>query len=386
MWVWFEPAPSAEPQAILSKISSSQLLYGIFCGSDGSLVFNFTSGGSAENAIVSGGCSALEGAWHHLAVVVDNSNTPQWSLNVFIDGSEYGSVGIPQPFDSTGGYLLGASRDHLNSPTTGFFSGRVHMLVVSLSSSGLNSLNCVTGCGLVLISRGDSPLTHYYDYSQRALIAEGTEPIATYEQFLDSLALVLPFTEPRISQYMLSYTVQDELFNCLPTFVDIIVVPSNDFQPEISLNGTASRDYSTVFAEESGPVALVNTASFYLTDMDLIEFEYVVMVRITDALQPSTEEILSVRSIPSGMNVTYTAAHTLSLTGLLPLPMFEAVLRTLTYDNTADEPVGNTREITGSFRRRSCTAATSPTRPVRRCSAWPSGRPSASPFPARRPL
>ena len=345
MWMWYEPTASAEPQTILSKISSSQLLYGIFCHSDGSLVFNFTSSGSAEATVFSGGCSALEGAWHHLAVVVDNTNPLQWALNLFIDGAEFGSVDIPQPFDSTGGFLLGASRDHLTSPTTNFFNGRMHLLVVSLSSSSLNSLNCVSGCGLVLVSTQDTTLTYYYDYSQRALIVQGTEPIGIYEEFLNSLVLVLPFSEPRISQYMLSYTVQDEIFNCLPTFIDIIVIPSNDFQPELSLNGTTSGDYSTAFVEEMGPVGLVNPATFYLRDMDLIEFEYVVTAQILDALQPSSVEVLSVQNVPEGMNVSYTTDHTLTLTGLFALPVFEAVTRTLTYDNTADEPVGASREV-----------------------------------------
>ena len=344
-WIWFQPRSSSGPQAILSKFSSSQLLYGIFCYSDGSLVFNFTSDGSAESVGFAGGCSALEGAWHHLGIVVDNTKI-QWYLNLFIDGVTYGSMETPRPFDSTGGLLLGASRDFQNSPTTNFFNGRVHMLLVSRSSSTLNNLNCVIGCGLVLIStQQDSPITHYYNYSERALIAIGTQPVAVYEEFLNSLTLVLPFTEPRISQYMLSYTVQDEVFNCLPTFIDIVVIPSNDFQPEIRLNGTGSRDYSTVFVEESGPIALVNTATFYLRDMDLIEFPYVVTARIVDPLQPFTEEILAVQNVPAGMNISYTPEHTLTLTGLLPLPMFEAVTRTLTYDNTADEPLGASREI-----------------------------------------
>lgn len=344
-WIWYEPSTSSEPQAILTKYSSSQTLYGVFCYPDGSLVFNFTSEGSEEQVVFSDGCTTLQGAWHHLGLVVDNTNTSQWVLNIFIDGAVVGSVEIPQPFDSIGGYLLGASRDQDTRLIGNFFNGRVHMLAISLSSTSLNHINCVIGCGLTVISLQDTPLPHYYDYSRRALIIESLEPISEYEEFLDSLALVLPFTEPRISQYVLSYTVQDEVFNCLPTSIDIIVIASNDFQPELSLNGTVSRDYSTVFVEENGPVALVNTATFYLTDMDLIEFEYVVTVRIVDPLQPFTEEVLSVQNVPSGMNVSYTSDHTLTLTGLLPLPMFEAVTRTLTYDNMADEPLGGSREI-----------------------------------------
>ena len=344
MWVWFEPTGSSEPLALLSKISSSQLLYGVFCNSDGSLVFSFTSSDLEQHLMFTDGCSALEGAWHHLGIVVDNRNIEQWTLNVFIDGFQFGSADIVQPFDSTGGFLLGATRASLNSLTTNFFNGRIHMLVVSLSSSDLNNINCVIGCGLVIISNENSVLTHSYNYSQRALIVQETQSIDVYEDFLNSLTIVLPFIEPSISQYMLSYTVQDEVFNCLPTFIDIIVVASNDFRPELSLNGAISRDYYAYFVEEGGPVAIVNTTSFYLMDMDLIEFNYVVTASIIDPLQSFTEELLSVNNFPEGMNVTYVN-HTLILTGLFPLPMFEAVLRTITYDNTADEPVGLSREI-----------------------------------------
>ena len=361
MWAWFEPTASDEPVAILSKISSSHLLYGIFCTSNGSLMFSFSSAGLEQQAVFSGGCSALEGAWHHLALVVDNSNPQQWSLNIFIDGIEFGSADIVQPFDSTGGFFLGASRANLNSLTANFFNGRLHMLVVSLSSSDLNSLNCVIGCGLVLISLDYSPLTHYYDYSQRALFVEESQPTDdslakravsvpegqptdVYEDFFDSLAIVLPFTEPRVSQYTLSYTVHDGLSNSLQTLINVILVPSNDFQPELSLNGALSRDYYTLYVEEGGPVAIVNRTSFYLTDMDLIEFNYVVTASIVEPLQPSSEELLAVQNVPQGMNVSYTN-HTLTLTGLLPLPLFEVVVRTLTYKNTADEPTGSMREI-----------------------------------------
>ena len=345
-WVWSEPTAPSEPRAILSKVSSSQLLYGLVCNPDGSLEFQYTSEGSARNATFARGCSALEGAWHHLGVVVDNSDSSQWRLYIFINGEEFASADIGQPFDDNGGVFIGASKASLNSATENFFNGRLHMLTVGLSSSNINQLNCVTGCGLVLISTlTSSPLTHYYDFSQRALIVEGTQPIGPYEDFLNSLVIVLPFTEPRVSSYILSYTVQDTVFNCLPVFVDVIVIPSNDFQPQLSLNGATSIDYSTTFTEEEGPVPIVNQTSLYLTDMDLIEFEYVVTARILDPLQPHTEEILAVHNIPEGMNVTYDSSHTLTLTGLLPLPMFEAVLRTLTYDNTADEPVGFMRQI-----------------------------------------
>ena len=346
-WIWLQPTLSSNPLTILSKISTSQFLYGLSCNSDGSLEFQYFSAGAMRSVIFSGACSMLEGAWHHLGVVVNNRDPAQWRLNVFIDGQLFGSQDILQPVDSSGRVFIGARpQSGLSSPTEYYFNGRLHLLVISPYSADRNRLQCVIGCGIVLLSTLDSsPLAHYYDFTRRALIVEGTQPIGPYEDFLNSLVMVLPFTEPRVSSYLLSYTVQDAMFNCLPTSIDIIVIPSNDFMPELSLNGGTSTDYSTTFTEEEGPVALVNQTSFFLTDMDLVAFEYVITVRVLDPLQPSSEEILAVQNVPEGMNVTYESSHTLTLTGLLPLPLFEAALRTLTYDNTADEPVGVTRQV-----------------------------------------
>ena len=346
-WLWVSDSTSSQPLTILSKVSSTTLIYGLFCDPNLSLRFQYSSSGTVRSVTFAGVCSMLQGAWHHLAAVLDNTDSPQWQIHVYIDGELFGSQNIAVPSDERGRIYVGAAANSLSSSLQDYFNGRLHLLTLSNSVAERNNIACVIGCGVILISSlssTETPLTSYYNFTSRALIFQGRQPINVYQQFLNSIDLVLPFSEPIVSEYLLSYTVQDDMFNCLPTFIRIVLQAVNDFQPQLSLNGATSTDFSTVFVEEGGPVRLVNQSSFSLTDMDLVEFPYMVMVQILDPSQPDAEEVLAVQNIPSGINSSYTN-YILTLVGNLPLPAFEAVLRTITYDNLADEPQGTSRRV-----------------------------------------
>lgn len=345
-WIWVEPSSSRS--TILAKVRVNDVLYGLYCSDNSSLEFQYLSDdGSLDTVTFPDVCSQLQNAWHHLAVVVDCTDPSKWQVNVYVDGEYTGTSDISQFTDDDGILYMGAY-SLAGGPARDFFSGRIHLLVISNSVAHGNSITCLTGCGIAFISSiaHETPLTHSYNFTSRTLNFEGRQEISVYEQFLNSLIMVIPFTEPRVNDYTLSYTVQDEYFNCLPTSIVIIIVPQNDFVPELSLNGATSVDFSTVFVEEGGPVAAVNRSSFFLTDMDFIQFPYTIRVEILEdtQLQPVGEEILAVTNIPMGMNVTYEH-YILTLTGELSLSMYEDVLRTLTYDNAADEPSGEHRRL-----------------------------------------
>ena len=346
-WIWVTPSEPRARLTILAKVSPFELRYGLFCNVDSSLEFQYYTQGAHESVFFPGACSLLENSWHHLTAVIDNTNPSMWLIRIHIDGSLHASQPIAQPDDTNGNVYVGARtlQATSNAEAFDFFSGRLHLLIISPSIGTQNNIDCLTGCGTVLISSLDSTLLSYsYDYVSRSLTINGTQMADTYEQFLDSLILVLPFTEPRMSSYGLSYTLQDEIFNCISTVIEILLFPRNDFAPQLSLNGATDVDYSTIFVEERGPVSLLNQTSFFLTDGDLIEFPYTVMVEIVDPLQPMTVEELMVQNIPQGMNVSYED-FVLTLSGELPLPLFESVLRTVTYNNRDDEPLGTSRQI-----------------------------------------
>ena len=346
-WIWIDPLEIPARTAILAKSSLSSLLYGVFCDVNSSLEFQYYDGNSLSSVTFPNVCNMLESAWHHLSLIVDSSEA-QWMVRVFVDGRHIGSQTISPIADDIGRAYVGSRAIiGINSPTTDYFNGRLHLMIVSNSIADQNIINCAIGCGIVIRSRlvvGSTPLNHNYDYSRRALIVEGLNSIGTYETFLNSLSVIFPFTEPRSSQYFIAFTVQDDEFNSLPAEIVIPVVPSNDFIPELSLNGALDRDFSAVFIEERGPIAVLNQSSYFLTDMDLIAFPYVITVQILNPQQPDTEERLDVRSIPEGLNIFYEN-YVFTISGNLPLPMYETVLRTLTYDNTRDEPIGSSRQL-----------------------------------------
>jgi hypothetical protein len=357
-WVWFDPIDGGvSPLTIVAKASPTTLLYSLFCSANGEdLGFQYHDGSREREVTYPGLCSQLQGAWNHLGVVLDNSDPTQWKVVVYINAEYVGTRNITTPTDEAGSVFVGTRpKSGVNAPRRDFFNGRIHLLLFSYYTSNQNEITCAIGCGVAIISTSKTtPLNHLYDYSSRTLNIQGRAPVAVYEEFLSSLVLVLPLLEPISSSYSVNYTVQDDRFNCLPTLIRIQLNPSNDFQPALSLTGqtppAGSSNFSTTFIEDdgaTGAVPVVNTTGFFLNDRDLVAFPYVVTVQILNTEPEGSQEILSVTTnTMQGLNVSYDVTdYTLTITGNLPLPFFEEVLRTITYDNIDDEPAGNSREL-----------------------------------------
>ena len=347
-WIWVEPPlDNSFPMTIISKSSSSARLYSLYCNSDWSLGFQYTDGESVQQSIsFADGCLQIRNAWHHLAVVLDNADPSRWTITVYIDASMFGSQQISPPQDGPGNVFVGARPvGGVNTNRVDFFNGRLHLTVLSMTVAKQSNINCVIGCGTALISSVRSPLLEYvYNYTSRALTIQGRQSPQVYEDFLNSLILVLPLVEPVASVYSLSYTVQDEFFNCVPNFVSVVLEPSNDHQPQFTLSSGTSTTPTYAFIEQEGPVSVINQTAFTLTDGDLVAFPYTITVSILDHQPPNSVELLDVQNVPDGMNVT-SGNYTLMLAGDLPLPMFASVLRTVTYDNRDDEPEGISRQL-----------------------------------------
>ncbi len=119
--------------------------------------------------------------------------------------------------------------------------------------------------------------------------------------------------------------------------------------PKIDLNGSGSGiDYAASFSEDGGAIAIVDGANLTVNDLDSAELDKAV-VTITN-LQDGTDEALS--ATPSGGisagDISYdTAAGALTIDppGTAPLADFEAVLRTVTYDNASQDPGSSSRLV-----------------------------------------
>lgn len=350
-YIWFTPIPDGTaPLTIVSKASPTTLLYSLFCSPDGQdLRFQYRDvTGSREISFI-GLCGQLQGAWYHLTVVLDNSDPSQWRVVVLVNGVYMGERDISVPVDVPGSVFVGTRPSSVNGPRRDFFNGRLHQLLFSYDIADQNEINCAIGCGAAIISILEkTPLSYRYNYTTRSLTIRGRQPVRVYEEFLNSLVLVLPLLEPISSSYSVSYTVQDDVFNCLPNNIRIVLQPVNDHQPTLSLSGdtppAGSSNFTATFVEEAGPVPVVNRTGLFVRDGDLVAFTYTITVEILNPEPVGSGEVLEVVNVPEGMNVTY-ADYTLTLTGNLALPLFEGVLRTITYNNRDDEPVGDSREL-----------------------------------------
>ena len=163
-----------------------------------------------------------------------------------------------------------------------------------------------------------------------------------------------PTTTPR----RISFVVHDGLRDSEPAVVVVTFAAVND-RPLLDLNGAgAGIDFSTAHTEEQGSVIINSDMTIF--DVDNITLKDVT-VTITN-LQDIGSEFLSVSSIVStSMNISGKVLQTtviramsdynestgvLVVSGLDTVQEYEQVMRTLRYDNIADEPTPVSRQIT----------------------------------------
>ena len=325
-WIWYVPTP--DNSTIFSHVMSDGIIsYGALCTDSHDLVFLYHSNSSQHSASFQGACSNLSSAWHHLGLAVHSLNGGP-KIAIYIDGALYRSESIAQPVDTSGKLYLGGRPIEGSSspPLQDYFTGRLHRMIISSSAVTDAIVNCFIGCGVYLYSTDLTPPVSYsYDYTNRHLYAEGIRNLEVYEEFLDTLVFVIAFEEPRSASYDLEYTVTDGVFNSIPVRLNIAINPSNNGDPILNLNGPLGLNYSATFTEDAGPVYITNMSSLTLVDVDLLPFPYEIVAVITDPLDSTDDEILSVSNLPPGMIESY-ADYTLSVSGIFGHDVFEAVL------------------------------------------------------------
>ena len=128
-------------------------------------------------------------------------------------------------------------------------------------------------------------------------------------------------------------------------FEQVLAAPVLDLD-----SGTAGVDHQTDFIDSAGPVLIADTAS--LTDVD--DDVNSITVTLTNRQEnPVTKEILAADGNAGTVSLTVdydSAAGTLTITDPVPgtatTEDFESVLKTVTYDNTQNNPITTTRVIT----------------------------------------
>lgn len=122
----------------------------------------------------------------------------------------------------------------------------------------------------------------------------------------------------------------------------LTINPVND-QPFLDLNGGSSGvNYNTTFTEDGAPVRIVST-DLFVTDVDNTTLASAQAV-LTNPLDGTAESL----AVTEGMGITAVYNPTtgiLSLTGTASLTSYQTVLRTLTYNNTSQNPHTTDRSV-----------------------------------------
>ena len=143
-------------------------------------------------------------------------------------------------------------------------------------------------------------------------------------------------------------TITVSVSDGLATTSDIFVLTVNAVNdpPEIDLNGGAAcKDYTAVFTEDVGPVAIVNRNTLTVTDIDSNNLASAT-VNVTN-LKDGNAESLAADTAGTSITAAYDATTgELSLTGAAPVSDYQKVLRTVTYNNASQNPDTADRSVT----------------------------------------
>jgi len=124
--------------------------------------------------------------------------------------------------------------------------------------------------------------------------------------------------------------------------------PGQPIAPELDLDaddssGASGSDYATTFVQGNGPLAISDSDSV-LTDVDSADLA-ALTVTITNLLDGAAEVIAADTSGTSITGFYGTGTGTLTLSGTDAVVNYQQVLRTVTYNNTSQNPSTTTRRI-----------------------------------------
>lgn len=170
-------------------------------------------------------------------------------------------------------------------------------------------------------------------YAAGTLTLSGTATIADYQAALRSITYENTSENPNPLTRQVSITVNDGTASSMPFTRGVTIAPENDI-PTITGTLTALN-----YTEEDGAVILDN--GILVNDVDNTNLSGAVITISTAYTGP--EDVLGFTD--QGSITGVYATGTLTLSGSATLADYQAALRTITYENTSDNPNTTTRQV-----------------------------------------
>ncbi|MEM7257583.1 MAG: LamG-like jellyroll fold domain-containing protein, partial [Pseudomonadota bacterium] len=176
-----------------------------------------------------------------------------------------------------------------------------------------------------------------YDAGTGILSLTGSSTQTNYQSAIRSVSYQNTSDNPSELTRTVSFTINDGSVNSNTLSRDITVNAQND-APTITNLETAATTYS----ENALPVAITDTLT--LSDQDNTTIQSAA-VSITGNFVPGGEDMLNFTN-QSGISGSYNVTSgVLSLSGTASLADYQAAIRSISYDNTSDDPSGLSRTV-----------------------------------------
>lgn len=189
-------------------------------------------------------------------------------------------------------------------------------------------------------SSNESNLTASFDSASGTLLISGSATINVYHTALLSVRYRNTADEPSGRQRLLEVVVNDGELSSEPVIVSVSFVFIND-PPVVVLD--SGGDFSTIFIENSSPVAIVNPRSVNVMDVDTPTLAYL-SIQLGNLLDGDLER-LDYSNMTDGLIVetqsdtnSQTASYNFTYTSEMPPTEYTSLLSSLTYLNLAQEP------------------------------------------------
>ena len=185
-------------------------------------------------------------------------------------------------------------------------------------------------------------ITGSYDAAAGTLTLTGADTLAHYQEAMASVTYANGSENPSTLERTITWTVNDGGADSAPVTTTIAVAAVDD-APVVDLDGAGGgTGFAAAFVEDGGPVAVVDT-DMTVSDVDDTNLESA-KVTITNPLDGAAES-LSVDVAGTAITASY-ANGVLSLSGTDSVANYQAVLRTLSYNNASQDPDTTDRVIT----------------------------------------
>jgi hypothetical protein len=199
------------------------------------------------------------------------------------------------------------------------------------------------GSEFLAASTAGTNITATYAADFGSLELRGWDSVANYQQVLRSVTYNNTSQNPTAGARSIQFSVNDSMANSNQAIATVTVIPVND-APVIDLNGNdAGNSFSTSFTEDGGAVAIASP-NLSLTDVDSTQVNTAI-VRITNPFD-GVAEVLAANTAGTNITATYAAGFgILELRGWDSLANYQQVLRSVTYNNTSQNPTAGDRAI-----------------------------------------